>query len=48
MLQSLIRRAVSLTLAAVFTVAMLGSIDSLSQPDAGAAQWAQKSNAPRA
>ena len=39
----LAHRALSLVLAAVLTLGMLGSIDHLSQPDAGGAQWAQRS-----
>lgn len=37
--------ALSLCLAAVVTLAMLGGIDQLSQPQAGHAQWAQPAQA---
>ncbi len=41
----LIHRATSLCLAALFTLAMLGGIDSLSQhPEAAVLQWAQQSS----
>ncbi len=43
MFSKLIQRCVSIALAAVLTLGMLGGIDSLSQPaDSGAAQWAQQ------
>jgi hypothetical protein len=42
MLNKLIQRSVSIAMAAVLTPSMLGGIDSLSQPEAGAAQWAQQ------
>jgi hypothetical protein len=47
---SFIQRAFALCLSAVLTVAMLGSIDHLSQPEEGAPAWAQKNAvaAPRA
>ncbi len=48
MLNKLIQRTVSIALAAVLTLGMLGSIDKLSQPDAATPQWAQQANAPRA
>jgi hypothetical protein len=50
MFTKLIQRSVSIALAAVLTVGMLGGIDSLSQPgDSSAAQWAQQAaSAPRA
>ena len=37
----LIARAVSFGLAVIVTLGMLGGIDQLAQPDAGAPQWAQ-------
>ena len=37
----LIARTVSLGLAVVVTLGMLGGIDHLAQPDAGEPQWAQ-------
>lgn len=49
MLQTLIQRTLSLSLAVVVTLGMLGSINALTlQPAASAAQWAQQANAPRA
>ena len=47
MFKSLIQRGVSLVLAAVVTLAMLGGIDHLAQPDPQVPQWAQQT-APRA
>jgi len=49
MFKKLIQRSVSIALAAVLTLGMLGGIDNLSQPDNGtAAQWAQQAaSAPR-
>lgn len=45
MSQSLFRRSTSLALAALFTLALLGGIDGLSQPqDEGVMQWAQQSS----
>ena len=44
MSQSLIQRSVSLCLAAVLTLAMLGGIDQLSQPDEQPPQWAQQTS----
>jgi hypothetical protein len=43
----LLHRALSFCLAATVTLAMLGGIDQLSQPDTNSAQWAQKTS-PRA
>ena len=43
MFSHLVHRALSLVLAAVLTLGMLGSIDHLSQADESAAQWAQRS-----
>jgi hypothetical protein len=37
-----IHRSISLSLAAVLTLAMLGGIDQLSQPEPAATQWAQQ------
>jgi len=48
MLNKLIQRTASITLAAVLTLGMLSGIDKLSQADAAAPQWAQKANAPSA
>jgi hypothetical protein len=45
MVKSFFARAVSFSLAAVVTVAMLGSVNFLAQPDAPAQQWAQKTSA---
>ncbi len=44
MSQSLIRRSTSLALAALFTLALLGGIDDLSQPHDSVMQWAQQSS----
>jgi len=41
MTHPLIARAVSFGLAVIVTLGMLGGIDQLAQPDAGAPQWAQ-------
>ncbi|HZF81768.1 MAG TPA: hypothetical protein VEZ89_18470 [Rubrivivax sp.] len=41
---SFFERTVSLSLAAVLTVAMLGGIDHLSQQPQPAAQWAQQTS----
>jgi len=40
----ILQRTVSMSLAAVLTLAMLGSIDRLSQPTASAEQWAQQTS----
>ncbi len=48
MLQNLSHRALSLTFALAVTLGILGGIDALTQPQANAAQWAQKANATRA
>jgi hypothetical protein len=48
MIKSFLHRSLSLGLAAVLTLCMLGSIDELSQPDAGAQLMAQQAaSAPR-
>jgi hypothetical protein len=44
MVKSLFARVVSVSLAAVVTVAMLGSVNFLAQPDAPVQQWAQKTS----
>lgn len=41
MIKNFLHRSLSLGLAAVLTLGMLGSIDHLAQPDEGGAQWAQ-------
>ncbi len=41
MQRRLFERAISLCLAATVTLAILGGIDQLSQPDTAPAQWAQ-------
>lgn len=41
MIHRLFARTLSIGLAAVVTLGMLGGIDRLSQPDASAPQWAQ-------
>ena len=41
MQRRLIHRLLSLCLSATFTLAILGGIDQLSQPDEAPAQWAQ-------
>ncbi len=46
MFKRLLERALSLGLAALLTLAMLGGIDQLAQPDESAPQWAVRS-APR-
>ena len=46
MSHSLIHRSVSFCLAAMLTMAMLGSIDHLAQRDEPAAGWAQKLSSP--
>lgn len=40
MIHRLIARTVSFGLAVIVTLGMLGGIDRLAQPDAGAPQWA--------
>jgi hypothetical protein len=45
MVKSLFARVTSFSLAAVVTVAMLGSVNLLAQPDAPAQQWAQETSA---
>jgi hypothetical protein len=47
MIHRLIARAVSVGLAAIVTLGMLGGIDRLAQPDEGAPQWVQHTT-PRA
>ena len=47
MFKRLLERVLSLGLAAMLTLAMLGSIDHLAQPDESAPQWAQQTT-PRA
>jgi hypothetical protein len=37
----ILERTVALGLAALITLAVLGSLDTLAQPDEAAAQWAQ-------
>jgi hypothetical protein len=44
-LHRLIARAVSFGLAVIVTLGMLGGIDQLAQPEAGAPQWAQNTAA---
>lgn len=44
MFKRLLERALSLGLAALITLAMLGGIDQLAQPDESAPQWAAKSS----
>ena len=41
-------RVLSISLAAVLTLGMLGAVDSLSQPDIATAQWAQQGCSVRA
>lgn len=48
MFQRILHRAFSFTLAAVLTAGMLGGIDTLSQPEDAAPQWAQQAATPRA
>jgi hypothetical protein len=47
-MQRFIQRTLSLSLSLVLTLGMLGSIDHLAQPDAGAPQWAQQTATTRA
>jgi hypothetical protein len=47
MTHRLLQRCISLGLSAVLTLAMLGSVNYLAQPDEAAPQWAQQST-PRA
>lgn len=42
MSSNLLHRSVSFCLAAVLTVAMLGAVDQLAQPEVAAPQWAQQ------
>jgi hypothetical protein len=44
MQKSLIARTLSLCLAATLTLAMLGGIHQLAQPDEAAPQWAQQTS----
>ncbi len=48
MLQSLSHRAISLSLALLVTLGMLGGIQALTQTESQPAQWAQKAYTPRA
>ena len=41
-------RVLSISLAAVLTLGMLGAVDSLSQPDAATANWVQNDSSVRA
>ena len=41
-------RLLSISLAAVLTLGMLGAVDSLSQPDTATAHWAQQDHSQRA
>lgn len=41
-------RVLSISLAAVLTLGMLGAVDSLSQPEIATAAWAQRASSPRA
>lgn len=47
MLHRLIARTLSLGLAVVVTLGLLGGIDHLAQPDDAAPQWAQQAAMPR-